>query len=83
MLPVTTNLNHDLDNYKNIRKVYIYRLCDNFGDFVFISLFYLFLLYMENFWDFIFYKKIVSIQEADFDFRNSEKLQMDYESELA
>ena len=38
---------------------------------------------MENFWDFIFYKKIVSIQEADFDFRNSEKLQMDYESELA
>ena len=48
-------------------------MVNNLFDFILITVFYLFLLFVKNFWDIIFMNKIGEIYSANYEFSESEK----------
>ena len=61
------------ETYAKIKIIYILRLVNNLFDFIMITIFYLFILFVKNFWDIIFMNKIGEIYSANYEFTDSEK----------
>ena len=63
----------NIETYSKIKIIYILRLVNNLFDFIMITIFYLFILFVKNFWDIIFMNKIGEIYSANYEFTDSEK----------
>jgi hypothetical protein len=77
-LEISNDLAND-KNYDDIQTIYLLRLVNNLIDYVLITVYYLFLLYVKNFWDIIFMTKIGEIYSTNYDFRESEKYELSLE----
>ena len=79
-LQISNNISvSDNNNYKSIQTIYLLRLVNNLLDFILISVYYLFLLFVKNFWDIIFMTKIGEIYCTNYDFSESEKYELSLE----
>ena len=65
---IITSDSTENEDHSNILVLYVLRLINNLFDFILITVFYLFLLFVKNFWDIIFMNKIGEIYSANYEF---------------